>query len=538
MFSPLSQTIKQSEIDTFLSQPQQESMLRLKTNGAIADGVFDSHLHYVSSLSQEEKDYVMCKLDIIYFCTQFCRINDPVTRQWVLFNLWPKQLEVAHKGQISKFLIVLKTRQFGMSWYFQGVKPLHESIFQPNSVSLLYSLTDDDAVRMLKPIRVRGMLQRLPPHIMGGVKALEGNRHEIPFSNGSMMYGLNPDRGRGHSATYCLVDEADFMEDLNSIFDKVESAVNAGGRIVLVSTSDKSEPNSVYKNIFRSSYYRDSTTTQAFSFDAEWDSVFIPWHEHPDRDQAWYDAKHKEILRRTGSIDELWANYPETVEQALAPEQTNKRLPVTHLQQCRGEAPLIETDFKGRLNSPIMRVYKMPDHKRKYYIGVDTAEGLDQPNTDYSSIIVVDDRGEEVCNITGKYDPTFQASLVRDLSNIYHNARALIENNSYGFHVIEWLRNNKARHIILRDINGKKLGWNTNEQSKAALYVNLAKLAMEGGMKINDPDTFRELGSINKDSLKAPNKDHDDRAIAFALAQMARVRGKSRPSLRVRNLGW
>lgn len=538
MWSLLSKTIKQTELDTFLNDPQQQSMLRLKQNGAIDDSHMDAHLHYISTLDTEEKEYLMCKLDIIYFCTQFCKINDPVSRKWILFNLWPKQLEFAQKGQTSKFLAIAKTRQFGASWYFQGVKPLHDSIYDSNSISLLYSLTDEDAVRMLKPVRVRGMLQRLPPHIMGGVKAQEGNRHEIPFTNGSMMYGLNPDRGRGQSGTYCVVDEADFMEDLNSIFDKVESAVNAGGRIVLVSTSNKEEPNSVYKNIFRSSWDRESTTVQAFSFHADWQTIFIPWNEHPERDRAWYDAKSKEILDRTGSLDELWANYPETLEQAFAPAQTNKRLPVTHLQKCKGVAPLIETNFKEKFSYPSMRVYQMPDKDRKYYIGVDTAEGLDQPNTDYSSTIVIDDWGEEVCNITGKYDPTTQATIVRDISNIYHKARAMIENNSYGFHVIQWLKQNGARHLILKDPDTNKDGWNTNAKSKAALYVNLAKLAMEGTMKINDPDTFRELQSINKDTLKAPKKDHDDRAMAFGLAQIARIKGKSGLSLKIFNLEW
>lgn len=543
MWPNLSTTIKQTELDTFLNGPQQESMLRLKENGAIDNDHMDAHLHYISTLHEEEKEYLMCKLDIIYFCTQFCKINDPVSRKWVLFKLWPKQLEIAKTSQISKFLIVLKTRQFGMTWYFYGVKPLWESIYIPNSVSLLYAPTDTDVVKQLKSRRIRGMAERIAPHVMGGVKMLEGNRHEIPFlhpTDGeiSVMQGLNPEQGRGDSGTYCVVDEADHVPDLNDIFDKVESAVNAGGRMVLLSTSNKDEPNSVYKNIFRSAWYREAATVQAFSFDADWDPLFIPWDEHPERDQSWYEAKSREILDRTGSLDELWANYPATVEEALAPAQMDKRLPVRHLQKCKGAMPLIETNFKGKLSHPSMRVYKMPDKDRKYYIGVDTAEGLDQPNTDYSSTIVIDDRGEEVCNITGKYDPTTQATIVRDVSNVYHKARAMIENNSYGFHTIQWLKQNGCRHLILKDPETNKDGFNTNALSKAALYVNLARLAMEGTMTVNDPDTFRELQSIHKDTLKAPKKDHDDRAMAFGLAQMARIKGKSGLSLKLFTLDW
>lgn len=538
----LSNTVAQEEINQFLNIPQQQSLLRLKYQlGDIDDAHMDAHLAYMQSMDKEAIDYALCKMDIIYFCTEFCRINDPVTRNWIPFNLWPKQIEVAHTAQTSKFTIVLKTRQFGQSWWFYGVKPLWESIYMPNSISLLYSPKDEEVIKQLKSLRVRGMSKRIPEHILGGVKELEGNRHEMQFlhPNGDMsiMYGLNPNGGRGDSGTYCVIDEADHVEDLNKIFDQVESAVNAGGRMVLVSTSNKEEPNSVYKNIFKKSWYRKERNTQSDNLaDADWKSIFIPWFDHPDRDDVWYETKSREILERTGSLDELWANYPETVDQALAPAQMNKRLPTVHLEQCKGNPDYIQTNFDGQMYEPNLRVYKEPERGKRYFIGTDTAEGLDQPRTDYSSVFVVNEDGEDVCNITGKHDPAYTSGITKQLSEIYNGATAMIENNSYGFHTIRNLFMNNAAGIVLKCPFTNKDGFTTNGQSKPALYVNLAELAMKKNIVINDQDLYQELQSINKDTLKAPKGDHDDRAIAYALAQIARMGFLNRPKMEVFSL--
>ena len=542
--NPLSKTLSNADLNSYLTQPMQESLLRLK-NEYIGgtDKHWDTYLYSLATMDREAIELMLCKIDIIYFCTEFCKINDIVTNRWVPFNLWPAQVQMVKKEQRSKFSIVLKTRQFGATWYFWGVRPIHESIFTPNSVSLLYEPTDTDAVKQLSSRRVRGMAQRIPQHIMGGVKLLPGNRHEMPFlhPNGdvSIMQALNPEQGRGDSGSYCAVDEADFVPDLNAIFDKVESAVNAGGKMVLVSTSSKNSPNSVYKNIFKKSWYGEKKNIYSDSLaDAEWDSYFIPWHEHPNRNQQWYDAKAREILERTGSLDELWANYPSTVEEALAPAQMGKRLPVSQLQKCLQSSEPIETTFNGRILDQMLRVYKKPKINTKYYIGVDTAEGLDQPETDFSSIFVIDEEGEDVANITAKYDPVYVGALIRDLSKVYNNARAMIENNNHGGWTINWLQQNGHRSLILQDPNNKKLGYNTNQISKAELYINVSDLCRNYKLKINDPDLYHELQSINKDTLKAPKGDHDDRAMAYCLAQMARIKGRGTGILGIFDLPW
>ena len=544
----LSKTLDQKDLDSFLSRPQQASFNRVKNEILyINDEIMDTILSSYSTLHPEQIDFVLCKLDIIFFCQQFCKIRDAYTKSWVPFNLWPKQIEMAYAAQREKFVIHLKTRQSGATWWWGGVKPTWDGIYQANSVALVISEDEDEARRIINKTRLRGMLSRLPEHVLGGVKIEDGNRFEIPFTHPktsfnpgggiSSIRSTHPGGGRGQTLTYCMLDEADHIGELNDIFDAVEPAINAGGKLILVSTANKDLPESTYKNIFRAAWYDTETDEVPDGWDFY--PIFLSWKDHPGRDQVWYDSQLKRALNsRLGSLDQLWANYPETVEQALAPRQLNKRLPTAHLEQCLGQDKLIPNPFPKlpELNGePNLEVYELPDRNKKYFIGADTAEGLE--TSDNSAIYVVDQYGKDVANIVGQYNPFHQGALILKLSNAYRRAKALIENNAHGQATIGWLELNNGRHILLKDKDNRKYGWNTNKVSKADMYISLAELAATKDMVINDKLAFKELQSIHKDTLQAPDQMKDDRAIAFTLAQIARIRARHVTPLRIFDLG-
>jgi len=40
--------------------------------------------------------------------------------------------------------------------------------------------------------------------------------------------------------------------------------------------------------------------------ESAWKPVFLPWDARPDRDAAWYEAQRRDVLDRTGALDDLF----------------------------------------------------------------------------------------------------------------------------------------------------------------------------------------------------------------------------------------
>jgi hypothetical protein len=67
----------------------------------------------------------------------------------------------------------------------------------------------------------------------------------------------------------------------------------------------------------------------------------------------------------------------------------------------------------------------------------------------------------------------------------------------------------------------KQPGWQTTTKSKAFLLDKGAESFREGETIIHNFETYVQLGSIEGASLRAPEDQHDDRAIAYVLALYA-----------------
>src|SRR5262249_4325537 len=74
--------------------------------------------------------------------------------------------------------------------------------------------------------------------------------------------------GDSYNATLVIVDEADLVADLGKLLNTVKPTIDGGGRMVLLSRADKSQPQSVFKKIY----------TAAKQQATAWAPVFLPWH--------------------------------------------------------------------------------------------------------------------------------------------------------------------------------------------------------------------------------------------------------------------
>lgn len=477
---------------------------------------------------KQNQRILTCKRDYAYFLRRFAHIESAAQGQWIPFELWPAQAQVLNELRSRRQVIALKARQLGITWLVLGYI-LAEMIFSPITIALFFSRGETEAKDLL--VRLKGMYSRLPTWMKDGAPTID-NSQEWRLPSGSRALSFPTTGGRSYTASIVVVDEADFIDSFNEVMNAVKPTIDAGGKMFLISTVDKTKPESPFKNTYRGA-------KREFS---EWHPIFLPWHARPDRTPEWYERIKAEIATRTGSLDDVHQEYPATDAEALAPRSQDKRIPAIWLLACYDEMQPLRF-VNGAPVLPGLEIYKAPVEGRRYVIGGDPAEG--NPTSDDSSLTVVDYlTGEECAVLSGKYEPGIFASHIRTISRFYNNAATMIERNNHGHAVILWL-NEHARRVKLLpghdsdpEDKERKAGWMSSTLGKALLYTECAdhfyrnaspenpKMAR---IVLHSEPTYMQLASIEGATLRAPKDQHDDRADSYALAivgcvQLATVR--------------
>lgn len=443
-----------------------------------------------------------------YFIGAYCQIYNATERAWVRFDLWDAQRDTLVQLQDSLLALVLKARQLGLSW-LTLCYALWLMRFYPAVAVLIFSKRDEEAIELLE--RLKGVDARLPDWMRGTVRP--GSAHDYTLPNGSSAKAFPTTGGRSYTGSLVIVDEADFVQDLDALLNAVKPTIDAGGQMIMISTVDKSQPESSFKRIYRAAK-RDKTT---------WRSIFLPWGARPGRDAAWYAAQTADILARTGALDDLHQEYPSTDTEALAPRSLDKRISPMWIEACYAEMEPLDT--VGAPAIPGIEIYVPPVKDGRYIIGGDPAEG--NPTSDDSALTVLDFwTGEECAVLAGKYEPSTFGSHIKELSAYYGNAPAMIERNNHGHAVIQWVGEH-AKRVKLLDGHDDKVGWLSSKLGKALLYTECAdhfRLNSSDGTKIlHSFASYQQLASIEGATLRAPDGQHDDRADSYALAQVGRA---------------
>lgn len=468
-----------------------------------------------------------------YFIDKYCKIYDSIEKEWVPFTLWPSQRQVLDQIHHNQLTVILKARQLGISW-LAICYALWSVLYQPIAVVSIFSRRDTESMYLMGDERMRGVYENLPPWMRTGHKATTDSGHEWVLNSGSAVRAFSTNSGDGYVATFALIDEADLQPDLNRLMRSVKPTIDNGGKMVVLSRSNKSEPESEFKQIYKG----------AKAGENGWFPVFLPWHAHPGRTPEWYERQRRDILSRTGSLDDLYEQYPETDIQALSSKTLDKRIPALWLEACYQE--LKPLSLRHSLGLPGLDIYFAPKPGVRYVCGADPAEG--NPNSDDSALTVIDlERGEEVALLAGKFEPAVFASYIAQVSTYYNNAAVLVERNNHGHSVIQWLEEHSRRTKLLlghdaetykRDSKSKrrrkkmKYGWLSSTLGKTILYTivtdhfrdnsGFSDTGRPNVKVIHSFSTYSQLGNIEAASLSAPKGQYDDKADSYALAQAAR----------------
>ncbi len=466
------------------------------------------------SATQVQLEWFKCFVDVGYFTWRYGWLYNATEEAWLRFQLWPAQAMTLRRMADERMLVVLKARQLGLSWLCLAYA-LWLLIYHPPATVLLFSLRESEAVELLE--RMRGMYARLP-RWMQARHVLRQSRTIWSLSNGSRALAFSTKAGRSYTGTLALVDEADFVPELGHFLNGVKPTIDAGGKLYLVSTSDKRRPVSPFKRLFRA----------AMQGVGDYRALFLPWQSHPGRDAVWYERTKAEMFAQRGTDDDFFAEYPAAAEEALAPEQLDRRFPYEWLKEVLDEmTPLPHATHvcvamaKAESAGPALAgltVYVAPKAGHQYVIGVDPAEG--NPNSDDSVATVLDAQSwAEVATLVGKFEPGSLTASVDVLGGYYNQADALVERNNHGHTVIRGLLESGKTRVI-HGYDGKA-GWLTNIKGKPLMFDALAEAIRDRACVVRSIETISQLASIEASTLRAPEGLHDDRAMAFALAVAA-----------------
>jgi hypothetical protein len=432
---------------------------------------------------------------------------------WLPFKLWDSQQAVAEAFEAHRLVVVLKARQLGLSWL--GIAfALWHLVLHPVSTCLLFSKRDDESMDLLA--RLREMSRRLPDWLKPPPPVVD-NGHELSFPDGSRALAFPTTAGDSYTATLAIVDEADLVPNLDALLRATKPTVDAAGRLLLIGRADQSRPESPFKRIYRAAKEGKS----------DWHPIFLSWRDRPDRSEEWYAAQKKDIEARTGSLDALHEQYPQSDLEALSPRSLDKRLPGGWLAACFEPAVPIQLGRAAPLDVarrappiPQLVVYALPEPGRAYVVGADPAEG--SPTSDDSALVVLDsDTGEEVASLAGKLEPGVFAAHIHAIALWYNRAHVMIERNNHGHAVILWLRDNSP--LLLLSGHDSKAGWHTTTKGKALLYDTAAEAFRDSATTLHSEATYHQLASIEGATLRAPEGQRDDRAVSFALALQGRA---------------
>ncbi|MBX9623796.1 MAG: hypothetical protein K2X82_08270 [Gemmataceae bacterium] len=480
-----------------------------------------------------------CTASPFHFIDRYCQVYaaDKEGGRWVPFRLWPAQVRPLQLIVNNPLSIHLKARQLGLTWLCLGYA-LHNLLFLDGATVLLFSRRDTEAMDLMR--RLKGMFDRLPDwlkptgsYTRSGLRRSGESGHQWLLPNGGRAMAFPTSAGDSYTASLAIVDEADLIPDLNKLLGAVKPTIDGGGKLVLVSRSDKSHPDSPFKRIYRG----------AAAGANGWAGCFLPWYSHPGRTWPWYRAQVADSLARTFSLDAVHEQYPATDEEALAAAELDKRFPGLILQHARDfREPLPAgvpvrvwySDSKTRqvVDKSLrpmegLRVYERPVPGVSYTLGGDPAQGLPGGN-DSALVLVRDDTLAEVLHLRGKLDPRSLGRAAAEVVDFYRTPPGCkctfaVERNNHGHAVVSFWRDNVDQGTydasMWRDAD-RQPGWDQTGAKKELMYHRAADAVVAGRAKIRSPDLYQQVAGLEAATLSAPEGSpvNDDSAVAWGLA--------------------
>jgi len=449
-----------------------------------------------------------CRRDPVYFIETYMKI-EVKGKGLQPFKLYPYQRVMIDNLKNHRFNIFATARQAGKSTVVSGFV-LWYLIFNVNRPLVAFVANKGEtAVEILGKVKVA--FENLPLWIQPNV--VKWNDASITLENGSRAVAkpTTSDSLRGLSIDMLFVDEAAFIENWDTFWPSTYNTISStdSTKAVLVST-----PKGL--NHFFEEWERANNP------DPNIRDNFVPikviWSDVPGRDEEW----RKTTLSKLGN--DLHMFNQEHCVEFLGSSAT--LISGTKLKALVKREPRMMMD-NG------LKQYEKPQHKHRYVMVVDTAEGK---GLDYSAFQVIDVTKlpfKQVCAFrSNTLTPVEYADVVFNIGKHYFDASILVELNSIGGQVCQILNDEyEYDNLIWTQGSGPnkksqegftkaaELGIRTTKQVKAYGCSHLKMLVEQDQLILNDANTIEELKQFIrvKNSYEADKGKTDDLVMCLVL---------------------
>ena len=212
------------------------------------------------------EEFKRCTTDPLHFISTYIKVTHPV-RGLVPFNLYPFQERILENLEGNRFNILRKFRQAGCTT-IAAAYSLWMIIFQKHKQVVILSKGDAESTEVLD--RIKLMYDELPSFLKPGIQ--EDNKHTLKLMTGSTIKSRPSGKqsGRSLAGSLLIVDEAAFIENIDTIWAAVYPIISTGGRAFVLSTVNG------IGNWYHEVYQKALTGDNSFN------PIDIRWQEHPE----------------------------------------------------------------------------------------------------------------------------------------------------------------------------------------------------------------------------------------------------------------
>ena len=354
-----------------------------------------------------KQEFIKCAKDPVYFMKKYYWIQHP-QRGRIQFNLYQFQEKVLHLFQTKEYLVINKSRQLGIST-LSSAYALWLMLFQKDKNILVIATKQETAKNMVTKIRFA--YDQLPTWLK--IKAVEDNRLSLRLANGSQVKAVaaSSDAGRSEAVSLLLLDEAAFIDNIDTIFTAAQQTLATGGQCFAIST-----PNGT-GNWFHKTYTNAQISENKFI------PISLPWTVHPERSQDWRNEQDKTLGVREAA-QECDCDFTTSGATVLEPETINWY-----------ETTYITDPIERRGVDGNLWIWEQPDYSRTYAVVADVARG---DGRDYSAFHIVDiEEAKQVGEYKGQVGTRDYGNMLVAIATEYNDALLVIENASIGWDVVQ-----------------------------------------------------------------------------------------------------
>ena len=364
------------------------------------------------------QEYVKCASDPAHFMKKYCHIQHP-QRGRIIFNLYPFQDKVLNLWKDNPYSIVLKSRQLGISTLSAGYS-LWLMLFHKDKNVLCIATKQETAKNMVT--KVKFMYENLPKWLR--VQAEENNKLTLRLNNGSQIKAVSAagDAGRSEAVSLLLIDEAAFIEGIDTIWASAQQTLATGGGAIVLSTP------------YGTGNWFHQTWVKAEANQNDFLPIKLPWYVHPERNEAWRKRQDDLLGDPRLAAQECDCDFSTSGDVVFYSEW------IEFISQTTIKEPLERRGVDRNL-----WIWEPADYTQSYMVIADVARG---DGKDFLAAHVIHiESNTQVAEYKGQLPPKEFGYFLVGLATEYNQALLVVENANIGWSALDAIQERGYKNL-------------------------------------------------------------------------------------------